>query len=319
MQSGNVTVQNLTITEALAGGGDGGSGIAAGGGGAGLGGGLFVGAAATVGLNNVNFSKDVAAGGNGGNIDTTATAGGGGGGMGGAGGDAVNTTSQYILNVAEMFGGYDPPFNTSVDTLVGAGGAGLGTTASGSSVLNGNGGQGDAPGEASGGGGGGGQTENYEKTYYYGAYTTEGTDTSPSTGGGAYGGGGGFGNSEYSGGGGGGIGGQTSANFNTGNTIVVDQTSEFESILDDIYKVAKIVLPLVQPEFGVAFAAIQLATDITSVAESGGFNVADGVELGTDAANLFVAAKAAYAANQAVEVADEASSLPTTVRTRAPT
>ncbi len=249
---------------------------------------------------------DVAGGGNGGDIDTTATA--GGGGMGGAGGDAANTTSQFILNIEETFYGYTPQFNTSVDTLVGAGGGGgLGTTASGSSVLNENGGQGDAPGEASGGGGGG-QTENYEKTYFYGAYTKYGTDTSPSTGGGAYGGGG-FGNSEFSGGGG--IGGQTSANFNTGQTVVVDETAGLESILDEVYTVAKIVLPLIQPEFGIAFAAIQLATDVTAVAESGGFTLADGVELGSDAVNLY---GAVGAVQQAKEAAEEGMNLTTAVK-----
>ena len=317
VQSGDVTVQNLTITDALAAGGDGGSGIAAGGGGAGLGGGLFVGAAATVSLNNVNFTNDVAAGGNGGDIDTTATAGGGGGGMGGAGGDASDTSSQNILNVEETYGGYTPQFNTSVDTLVGAGGGGggggLGTTASGSSVLNGNGGEGDAPGEASGGGGGG-QTESYQKTYFYDAYSEYGTDTSPSTGGGDYGGGGGFGNSEFSGGGGGGIGGQTSANYNTGQTVVVDETSELESILDEVYTVAKEVVPIIVPTVGIAFALASLATDVTEVAESGGFTLADGVELGSDAINLFVSAKAASAAEEGLDAAEDGSSLATDVR-----
>jgi hypothetical protein len=53
--SGNVTVDNLTITDAVAKGGGGGSGEFGGGGGTGLGGGLFVAAAGNVTLNSVDF------------------------------------------------------------------------------------------------------------------------------------------------------------------------------------------------------------------------------------------------------------------------
>ena len=85
--SGNVTLENLIITNAVAQGGAGGSGpTAGGGGGAGLGGGLFVGGAADVALNNVSFSHDSAAGGTGGALAAAGTSGGGGGGGGGLGG-----------------------------------------------------------------------------------------------------------------------------------------------------------------------------------------------------------------------------------------
>ena len=72
--SGNVTIQNLTITDTLA---QGGAGTGDGGGGAGLGGGLFVGPTANVTLDNVSFSEDAAKGGDGGT-----------GGFAGAGGNS---------------------------------------------------------------------------------------------------------------------------------------------------------------------------------------------------------------------------------------
>jgi hypothetical protein len=91
--SGHVTVENLTIANAVARGGNGADG--GGGGGAGLGGGLFVasdtahGAAPSqVTLNNVVFQNDAAIGGNGGlTSDGVSNVGGGGG--GGLGGDGA--------------------------------------------------------------------------------------------------------------------------------------------------------------------------------------------------------------------------------------
>ena len=66
---GNVTIENLTITDTVARGGAGGSFFAAdaGGGGAGLGGGLLVATGGTVTLSGVNFTGDAAIGGAGGN------------------------------------------------------------------------------------------------------------------------------------------------------------------------------------------------------------------------------------------------------------
>jgi hypothetical protein len=82
--AGDVTIENLTIRDAVAIGGAGGSGAVAGGGGAGLGGGLFIAAGATVALDAVTFSSDGAIGGAGGALVGYGY--GGGGGLGGAGG-----------------------------------------------------------------------------------------------------------------------------------------------------------------------------------------------------------------------------------------
>jgi hypothetical protein len=88
--AGTVSIQNLTIENMDAQGGNGGS---AGGGGAGLGGGLFIssnvaGDAGNVILNNVSFAGDRAVGGGGGaNASGLTGAGGGGGGLAGNGGN----------------------------------------------------------------------------------------------------------------------------------------------------------------------------------------------------------------------------------------
>ena len=76
--AGNVGIENVTLQNLVARGGDGANG---GGGGAGLGGGLFVAAGANATLLNVAFSGDQAIGGNGGYGSL-----GGGGGLGGSGG-----------------------------------------------------------------------------------------------------------------------------------------------------------------------------------------------------------------------------------------
>jgi hypothetical protein len=96
--SGDVTIENLTIANAAAKGGNGGTGDVGGGGGAGLGGGLFVAGATTaqgagvspgtkepgqatvpvVTLINVGFTGDSATGGKGGGNDSSSFAGGGG-------------------------------------------------------------------------------------------------------------------------------------------------------------------------------------------------------------------------------------------------
>ena len=87
--AGAVTVEDLTIQNAVAVGGAGGGGAVGGGGGAGLGGGLFVGSNVAgdpgqVTLLDVAFNGDKATGGAGGAGGESGT--GGGGGMGGAGG-----------------------------------------------------------------------------------------------------------------------------------------------------------------------------------------------------------------------------------------
>jgi hypothetical protein len=148
--SGNLTVENLTIENAVA---NGGAGAGGGGGGAGLGGGLFVandsahGATpANVRLINVSFTNDSAAGGAGGSGN-----GGGGGGMGGSGGSGgggVGSTAH---------GG-------GAGLIPGAAGGGAGGNA-GSPPLGAGG-----PGGASGGGGGtGGHYFIFKETFSFGA------------------------------------------------------------------------------------------------------------------------------------------------------
>ncbi len=92
VESGAVTIDNLSVKDAVAQGGSGGAAaFGAGGGGAGLGGGLFVASGANVTLNGVNFVDDQAIGGSGGNFKSAYSPAygfplGGGGGLGGNGG-----------------------------------------------------------------------------------------------------------------------------------------------------------------------------------------------------------------------------------------
>ena len=90
--SGALIVDDLTIENARASGGNGGQGSpnggGGGGGGAGLGGGLFVASAGNTTLNNVTFVNDSAVGGSGGSaLGSSSLADGGGGGLGGDGGN----------------------------------------------------------------------------------------------------------------------------------------------------------------------------------------------------------------------------------------
>ena len=84
--SGALNLQNLTIQNALAAGGAGGSGATPGGGGAGLGGGLFVASQGVAALSDVTFLNDGAIGGAAGAAGAGIGGGGGLGGQGGAGG-----------------------------------------------------------------------------------------------------------------------------------------------------------------------------------------------------------------------------------------
>jgi hypothetical protein len=84
--SGALTLENLTIQNAVATGGAGGSGATPGGGGAGLGGGLFVASQGAATLSNVTFLNDSAVGGAAGPTGAGVGGGGGLGGQGGAGG-----------------------------------------------------------------------------------------------------------------------------------------------------------------------------------------------------------------------------------------
>jgi len=202
----DVTIQNLTIADTLARGGNGGSGSAGGGGGAGLGGALFVGQLANVTLSNVNFSSNSAVGGNGGAGGLAGVDAGGGGGLGGHGGDG-----------AAGFGGAGGGAGTGADAgavkpgnpgiLTGAGSGGdsgalPGGAQGGGGAGSGNGSAGGGDNGSQGGSGVGGS----------GGYGGGGAGGSGSSGGfGGMGGGGGGGVLGGFGGFGGGGGGATSA------------------------------------------------------------------------------------------------------------
>jgi hypothetical protein len=207
--SGTVTIEDLTIQNMIARGGNGGSllgsgGSGGGGGGAGLGGGLFVAnetahgaaAAGNVTLTNVTITSSSAIGGNGG-----AGSVGGGGGGGGGGGMGGNGAGALSTGGGGGFGGGGGGFGGN------AFGGGLTAGAGGAGIINGlpGGGLGgnqmtSGAGGASGGGGGGGGLA--------------------SSGGGGGGGGGGIGgqsaNNATQAGGNGGFGGGGGGGFATG-------------------------------------------------------------------------------------------------------
>jgi hypothetical protein len=169
-----VAIQDLTIQNAKAQGGNGGD-IA--GGGAGLGGALFVAKGANVTVSNVSLTTNAAVGGNG---NGSAHDAGGGGGMGGNGGDLA-------ANGGGGGGGLGVGAN-------GANGGGNGSPGIATSATSGGSGDGGGSGGANGGGGGGGGGG----TFGGGG----GGGVGGANGNGVNGGAGGFG-----GGGGGGIGG----------------------------------------------------------------------------------------------------------------
>jgi len=166
--SGNVTIENLTIQNAVASGGNGADG---GSGGAGLGGGLFVAgpnltngnyspktAGGNVTLGNVSFKNDSAVGG-GGSVASNAY-GGGGGGLGGNGGFSQRAGGGGGGVGSAATGGNGAPLGPSNPngSPGGAGGEGLipgAASGSDGGTANSNAG---GPGGMSGGGGGGGAT-----------------------------------------------------------------------------------------------------------------------------------------------------------------
>jgi autotransporter-associated beta strand protein len=141
----DVTIQNLTIANTLATGGNGGAGSAGGGGGGGFGGALFVGQGARVIVSDVSIQSSSAIGGNGG-AGGAGTDGGGGGGMGGDGGAGAGSSGGgggFGTTAAGGSGGAGGP-----GTLLGSGPAGGGSGGAGGA----NGGGGGA-GIGAGGGG----------------------------------------------------------------------------------------------------------------------------------------------------------------------
>ncbi|WP_210302210.1 autotransporter-associated beta strand repeat-containing protein [Methylobacterium brachythecii] len=222
------TIENLTIANAKASGGNGGGRA---GGGAGLGGALFVSSTGTVTLTNVNLQSNAAAGGNGGGNSGTGNGGGGlggsvnstagGSGGGGFGSAATGGTSPSTAGNAGAFtGGANggAGYNGSAGGSSGGGG-GYGAIAGG-----GGGGVGGVSGTATnggaggfGGGGGGGNSGGSGTVGGAGGYGGGGGSGVSSTNGGAGGFGGGGGGGGASGlGAAGGFGGGTGANSGAG-------------------------------------------------------------------------------------------------------
>jgi len=171
---GNLTVQNVTLQDGLAEGGNGGSGADGGGGGGGVGGAIFNEGHLT--LTGVTLTQNIAQGGNGGDGGTGLGGSGGGGGLGGNGGNGATASS--------VSGG--------ASGLGGGGGGGFAPVAGGDGGTNGGSGgpgvvgtEGGGGGTASGGGAGG--------TSKIGGSGAAGTSSSiVSTSGTTGGGGGGF-------------------------------------------------------------------------------------------------------------------------------
>ena len=135
INNGTVNIDDLTIADGLAQGGNGGNGKGGGGGGAGLGGGLLMNGG-TVTLSSVKFTHDQAVGGGGGSgSDTTAGGSAGGGGLGGNGGNAGSSGGG---------GGFLGQGGSSTNGFFGGGGG-----------FTGSGGTGSVNGSTIGGGGGG--------------------------------------------------------------------------------------------------------------------------------------------------------------------
>ena len=236
--AGGVTINNLTIENAVARGGAGGEGVTAGGGGgAGLGGGLFVAAGADVTLSGVRFSKNSAVGGGGGaatNPTGGGGGGGGGGGLGGGGGGGAGLGGGGGGGVGS--GGFGGPGGQpggrglipgaaggGVGSGASGGGGGGGASGGGGGGVHGGGGAGsDGGGGGFGGGGGGGS--NFEGFGGFGGAGGFGGGGGGLSGHGGFGGGGGGGLSGHGGfgGGGGGIGGG-GGGLGAGGDIFVQQ------------------------------------------------------------------------------------------------
>jgi autotransporter-associated beta strand protein len=219
--AGNVTVQNLTIANAVAVGGAGGAGQASGGGGAGIGGGLFIASGATVTLSGVHFTNNSGVGGAGGAVNL-AFGGGGGGGLGGAGGTSSNTRASGGGGVGLGAAGGNDGNGPGAGSPGGTGiikGAASGGAASSGNVAGGASGGGGGGGDLSAGGGGVGGGAG-------GSYGSNGPGGNGGFGGGggaakSDGGAGGFGGGGGSGGtlgasGNGGFGGGGGAGYNNG-------------------------------------------------------------------------------------------------------
>ncbi len=117
--SGTVAIQNLTVANGMAQGGNGGDGNVGGGGGLGAGGAIFVNSGARVTIANVSFHNNQAIGGASGSNPGLALGGGGGGGGGGLGGNG-----GFAPGPTAAGGGGGGLFGTGGAAAAGGGGGG---------------------------------------------------------------------------------------------------------------------------------------------------------------------------------------------------
>jgi hypothetical protein len=214
INSGTVTLSNLTLEDGLAKGGDGGSSVNPGGGGMGAGGAIFIRGslgghtAPVVTLDGVDITSSSAIGGNGGAPAGGGVHGGGGGGLGGNGGSGI-----FFAGGGHGGGGAFAGENGGVSTSnTGANGGGASGGAGSADSINGG-----AGGEFSGGGGGGGGQTTGGAGGFGGGGGGGGNSTGSSVVGAAGGfGGGGGGSQAFAGSGG--YGGGTGTSTQTGAT-----------------------------------------------------------------------------------------------------
>lgn len=195
-----VNISNLTLTNTLARGGNGGSGgDGGGGGGLGAGGGLFVASGAKVTLQDVAFTDNTAKGGNGGVAGSHSGGSGGGALNGGTGGTAPSGSgtggaggvgaSSTLFPGGGGVAGTGGGINTSNGGTGGAASAGGGGGGGGAATNTFSGGAGGAGGFGGGGGGGGiGTTSGAGGAAGYGGGAGGDGNNGPGTGGTGYGG-----------------------------------------------------------------------------------------------------------------------------------
>ncbi len=208
---GNVTIQNMTLQNMAAKGGNGGNGISGGGGGMGAGGAIYApqtflnGSNPSITLINVAINNCSAVGGNGGSYfsisSPSGNEGGGGGGGFGGNGASITTTGSTGGAGGGGFGGNGGDVTLSTDTLGGGGGGGGGGLGSRATI---------AP--LTNLGNGGSDQDGGQKGNGYGLTITAGFGGGGNAGGIDAGGGGGGGSMVESGGGGGGSAGQNGTN-----------------------------------------------------------------------------------------------------------
>jgi autotransporter-associated beta strand protein len=173
--TGQIKIENLTLANGLAKGGDGGSGLEGngGGGGMGAGGALFVRGsldghmAASVTLVNVGFSNDAAHGGNGGSDPDSTRSGASSGGGGGMGGNGGSNSAELDIGGAGGGGAFPGLGQDGEENGLGgngggfSGGSGGNPASAGGDFSGGGGGLGNpSSGGAGGFGGGGGGSAN---------------------------------------------------------------------------------------------------------------------------------------------------------------